>query len=73
MENKNKLSEENDGIEGIGFLLFFTFIILLIIKIEWQIDISWYFVFGPLWIPLVLIFLVVTTMEIMNAFKKKKE
>jgi len=73
MENENKLSEENDGMEGIGFLLFFTFIILLIIMIEWQIDISWYFVFGPLWIPLVLIFLVVTTMEIMNAFKKKKE
>ena len=73
MENKNKLSEENDGMDGIGFLLFFTFIILLIIKIEWQFDISWYFVFGPLWIPLVLIILVVTTMEIMNAFKKKKE
>jgi hypothetical protein len=73
MENENKLSEENDGIDGIGFLLFFTFIILLIIKIELQIDISWYFVFGPLWIPLILIILVVTTMEIMNAFKNKKE
>jgi hypothetical protein len=73
MENKNKLSEETDGMEGIGFLLFFAFIILLIIKIEWQIDISWYFVFGPLWIPLILTFLVVTTMEIINAFKKKKE
>jgi len=73
MENRKKLSEENDGLEGIGFLLFFTFIILVIIKLEWQIDISWYFVFGPLWIPLILIILVVTTMEIMNAFKKKKE
>ena len=70
---ENKLSEENDGIDGIGFLLFFTFIILLIIKIEWQIDISWWFVFSPIWIPFLLTIGVVTCFEIMNAFKKKKE
>ena len=70
---ENKLSEENDGIDGIGFLLFFTFIILLIIKIEWQIDISWWFVFSPIWIPFLLTIGVVLCFEIMNAFKKKKE
>jgi hypothetical protein len=73
MENKNKSAEENGGMEGISFLLLFTFLILFIIKIEWYIDISWCFVFAPLWIPLILTFLVVITMEITNLFKKKKE
>jgi len=68
-----KTEKNDDGIEFIGFLLFATTLILLIIKIEWYIDISWCFVFAPLWIPVILIFIIGIYFEIMSAFKKKKE
>jgi uncharacterized protein YneF (UPF0154 family) len=42
-------------------------------KVEWYIDISWCFVFAPLWIPLLLTIGVIIGFEITNAFKKKKE
>jgi hypothetical protein len=56
-----------------GFLLFTITFFLFIIKVEWYIDISWWFVFSPIWIPFLLTIGVVTCFEIMNAFKKKKE
>ena len=65
--------KNDDGIEFIGFLLFAVTLILLIIKIEWYIDISWTFVFAPLWIPVIMIFILSIYFEIMSAFKKKKE
>ena len=64
---------KGDGIEFMGFLLFTMTIILFIIKVEWYIEISWCFVFAPIWITFILIIGVVTYFEIMNAFKKKKE
>jgi hypothetical protein len=68
-----KTNKNDDGIEFVGFLLFAVTVILLIIKIEWYIDISWTFVFAPLWIPFIMIFIVGFCFEIMSAFKKKKE
>jgi hypothetical protein len=68
-----KTEKNDDGIEFIGFLLFAITVILLIIKIEWYIDISWTFVFAPLWITVLLVFMVSIYFEIMSAFKKKKE
>jgi hypothetical protein len=65
--------KNDDGIEFVGFLLFATTLILFIIKIEWYIDISWSFVFAPLWIPLIMIFILSIYFEIMSAFKEKKE
>lgn len=63
----------NEGFDFMGFLLFTMTIILFIIKVEWYIDISWWFVFAPLWIPIILTVGVVICFEIMNAFKNKKE
>jgi hypothetical protein len=68
-----KTEKNDDGIEFIGFLLFAITVILLIIKIEWYIDISWTFVFAPLWITVLLVFMVSIYFEIMSTFKKKKE
>jgi hypothetical protein len=64
---------KHDGLEIFGFLFFTFTIILFIMKVEWYIDISWCFVFAPLWIPLLLIIGVIVSFEITNAFKKKKE
>jgi putative effector of murein hydrolase len=64
---------KEDGIEVIGFLLFTMTMILFIIKIEWYIDISWWFVFAPIWITIILTIGVVICFEIMNTFKNKKE
>jgi hypothetical protein len=42
-------------------------------KVEWYIDISWCFVFAPIWLPLIIIIGTITCFEITDAFKKKKE
>jgi hypothetical protein len=47
--------------------------VLLIVKIEWYIDIPWIVVFAPLWTPFILILLVTTFMEIFYKPKNKKE
>ena len=53
------MKENNDSVgEGLGLLLLFTFIVLVIVKLEWYIDIPWIVVFSPIWLPLILIFIV---------------
>jgi hypothetical protein len=59
--------ENNDSIgEGLGILILFTFIVLVIVKLEWYIDIPWIVVFAPLWLPLILIFIVGLIMGFTN-------
>lgn len=61
----------DDG--GIIVVLFIAaFIILIIMRVMWYIDIPWIVVFAPLWIPIVLILLVTTFMEIFYKPKNKK-
>lgn len=69
------MTTENNkgGIDLMGFLFFTMTIVLFIIKVEWYIDISWWFVFAPIWLPILIIIGVVTYFEIMDTFKKKKE
>ena len=56
---KNKMKENNDSVgEGLGILLLFTFIVLVIVKLEWYIDIPWIVVFSPLWLPLITVLIV---------------
>ena len=68
MDNKSN----DDG--GIIITLFIAaFIILLIMRVMWYIDIPWIVVFAPLWTPFILILLVTTFMEIFYKPKNKKE
>lgn len=62
----------DDG--GIIIVLFIAaFIILVIMRVMWYIDIPWIVVFAPLWTPFILILLVTTFMEIFYKPKNKKE
>jgi hypothetical protein len=61
------MKNNNDSVgEGLGILLLFTFIVLVIVKLEWYIDIPWIVVFAPLWLPLILIFIVGLIMGFTN-------
>jgi putative effector of murein hydrolase len=66
------MKDENES-GFIGFLFFTLTIILFIMKVEWYLDISWWFVFSPIWLPILIIIVVVTYFEITDTFKKKKE
>lgn len=49
-----------------GFLLglmFFASIVLAIIKVEWYLDFSWWWVFVPIFIPAIAIFIAVIWVE----------
>ena len=49
-----------------GFLLglmFFTSVVLAIIKVEWYLDFSWWWVFVPIFIPAIAIFMAVIYVE----------
>jgi uncharacterized protein (DUF983 family) len=62
----------DDG--GIILVLFIAaFLVLVIMRVMWYIDIPWIVVFAPLWIPFILILLVTTFMEIFNKPKNKKQ
>lgn len=65
--------KNSEGIDFMGFLFFTMTIIFIILKVEWYIDISWWFVFAPIWLPILITIGVVTCFEIMDAIKKKKE
>jgi uncharacterized protein (DUF983 family) len=68
MDNKSN----DDG--GIIVVLFIAaFIVLVIMRVMWYIDIPWIVVFAPLWTPFILILLVTTFMEIFYKPKNKKE
>ncbi len=61
------MKNNNDSVgEGLGLILFFTFIVLVIVKLEWYIDIPWIVVFSPIWLPLILIFIVGLIMGFTN-------
>jgi len=62
----------NDG-GIIVTLLLGAFLVLVIMRIMWYIDIPWIVVFAPLWTPFILILLVTTFMEIFYKPKNKKE
>jgi uncharacterized protein (DUF983 family) len=68
MDNK---SNDDGGI--IVTLLLGAFMVLLIMRVMWYIDIPWIVVFAPLWTPFILILLVTTIMEIFYKPKNKKE
>ena len=68
MDNK----PNDDG--GIIITLFIAaFLVLMIMRVMWYIDIPWIVVFAPLWTPIILILLVTTFMEIFYKPKNKKE
>jgi hypothetical protein len=53
------MKNNNDSVgEGLGILILFTFIVLVIVKLEWYIDIPWIVVFSPIWLPLITVFIV---------------
>jgi hypothetical protein len=61
------MKNNNDSVgEGLGILILFTFIVLVIVKLEWYIDIPWIVVFSPIWLPLILIFIVGLIMGFTN-------
>jgi hypothetical protein len=64
-------SNDDGGI--IVTLLLGAFMVLLIMRLMWYIDIPWIVVFAPLWTPFILILLVTTFVEIFYKPKNKKE
>ena len=61
------MKNNNDSVgEGLGILILFTFIVLVIVKLEWYIDIPWIVVFAPLWLPLIIVFIVGLIMGFTN-------
>jgi hypothetical protein len=65
------MKENNDVIgEGLGILLLFTFIVLVIVKIEWYIDIPWIVVFSPIWLPILTILIIGVILDFIHPPKK---
>lgn len=64
-------NEPNEGGDVLVTFLLGLFMVLLIMRIEWYIDIPWIVVFAPLWTPFILILLVTTFMEIFHKPKNK--
>jgi len=61
------MKNNNDSVgEGLGILILFTFIVLVIVKLEWYIDIPWIVVFAPIWLPLITVFIVGIVMGFTN-------
>ena len=61
------METNNDSVgEGLGILILFTFIVLVIVKLEWYIDIPWIVVFAPIWLPLIIVFIVGLIMGFTN-------
>ena len=59
MDNK-----PNDGSDVLMTLLIGLFMVLLIVKIEWYIDIPWIVVFAPIWFPIILTILIIIFISI---------
>lgn len=64
----NKPSEGSDALVA---LLLGLFMVLLIVKLEWYIDIPWIIVFAPIWLPVVVTILVVIFIDIFHTPKNK--
>jgi len=61
------MKNNNDSVgEGLGILILFTFIVLVIVKLEWYIDIPWIVVFSPIWLPLITVLIVGLIMGFTN-------
>jgi hypothetical protein len=63
----------NDGSDVLMTLLIGLFMVLLIIKIEWYIDIPWIVVFAPIWLPIVITLLVIIFIDIFYKPKNKNK
>ena len=68
MDNK-----PNEGGDVLVTFLLGLFMVLLIVKIEWYIDIPWVIVFAPLWLPFIITLLVVIFIDLFHKPKNKKE
>jgi hypothetical protein len=68
MDNK-----PSDGSDVLMTLLIGLFMVLLIVKIEWYIDIPWIVVFAPIWLPIILTILIIIFIDTFNKPKNKKE
>jgi len=58
------MENRSDGL-GLGTILFLIFLVL---KLTNYIDWSWWWVFSPLWIPLVLIGLILLIIYLLKLF-----
>ena len=58
------MEKRSDGL-GLGTILFLIFLVL---KLTNHIDWSWWWVFSPLWIPLVLIGLIMLIIYLLKLF-----
>jgi hypothetical protein len=63
----------NDGSDVLMTLLIGLFMVLLIVKIEWYIDIPWVVVFAPIWLPIVITLLVIIFIDIFYKPKNKNK
>ena len=66
MDNK-----PNEGGDVLVTFLLGLFMVLLIVKIEWYIDIPWVIVFAPMWLPVVVTILVVIFIDLFYKPKNK--
>lgn len=68
---KNPYSREHDGMDFFFFLFFVSSIVLAIVKLEWQLDISWIVVLCPIFAPAIITVLVVLFFEIRDGIINK--
>jgi uncharacterized protein (DUF983 family) len=66
-------NRQNDGSDVLVTLLIGLFMVLLIVKIEWYIDIPWIVVFAPIWLPIILTIPIIIFIDTFNKPKNKKE
>jgi hypothetical protein len=64
-------SKPNEGGDALVTFLLGLFMVLLIVKIEWYIDIPWVIVFAPMWLPVVVTILVVIFIDLFHKPKNK--
>lgn len=66
--------QDNSSVEGliVSFLLFLT-ISMLLIKWEWYIDIPYWIVFAPIYLPIITTIVVVFILSIINPKQIKND
>jgi membrane protein YdbS with pleckstrin-like domain len=67
MDNKKR-----DSIDGVIATLLFLTIAMLVMKWEWYLDIPYWVVFAPIYLPIIVVALVVAILSIIEPKQNKK-
>jgi membrane protein YdbS with pleckstrin-like domain len=62
-----------DSIDGIMTIMLFLTISMLLIKWEWYIDIPYWIVFAPIYVPIIVALLVIFILSIIDPKQNKND